>query len=349
MTMTPPPETGGGFAVGGAMSTGGSITPTAGTMAVAGGAPPQWVDEAACGVPVGQPQAISAPITNYMLWWSRLSKLIWADQAHAAPADLPSSISYQQAGQIADEVIDQAIMETKGIPGITPFVRRWLQLDELSAPLVADWNRTLSKGPAITGLLTLHFDTTRVGAFTEPAFLTRQPAISWRGAAMVQALFDQQVPPEPPGITPFMPPAGVTRREGLSQAVASPACAACHSLFDPVGFSLENYDRYGMYGTVDAGQAVDASGSCRLPVSGIEIQFKDIADLGQQLLDTCDANFGLADQFLVFALEQSRIANPSLDDNQLDRASMRQAFMRNGRTYRSLIRAFAQSQAMTGN
>jgi len=109
ITMKPPPTAGGTFAVGGATSTGGSITPTAGSMAVAGGAPPEFVDEAACGVPAGQPQAIARPITNYMIWWTRLSRLIWADQPHASPADLPSSISYQQAGQIADEAIDQAI------------------------------------------------------------------------------------------------------------------------------------------------------------------------------------------------------------------------------------------------
>jgi len=309
------------------------------------------VDEAACGVPAGQPQAIARPITNYMIWWTRLSRLIWADQPHASPADLPSSISYQQAGQIADEAIDQAIAETKGIPGVTPFVRRWLQLNETnSAPLLADWNRTLSVGPAISGLLMLRFDTTRVGVFTEPAFLTTQPAISWRGAVMVQALFDQQVPPEPPGVTPFMPPPGLTRREGLSQAIASPVCASCHHLIDPLGYSLENYDAEGKYVSVDAGQAVDASGSYPLPSSGVEIAFKDIADLDQQLLDTCDANFGLADQFLLFALEQSGAASPSLDGSlELDRARLHQACMRSGRTYRSLIKAFAQSQAISAN
>ena len=147
-----------------------------------------------------------------------------------------------------------------------------------------------------------------------------------------------------------MPPAGLTRRQALEQSLAGPACAACHHLIDPLGYSLENYDAQGKYVSVDAGQPVDASGTYPLPSSRVEIAFKDIADLGRQLLDTCDANFGLADQFLVFALEQSGVANPSLDDShQLDRERLRQAFMRSGRSYRSLIKAFAQSQAIRAN
>jgi hypothetical protein len=340
--VTPPAETAGAIAVGGATSIGGGAT-----MA---GAPPQMVDDAACGVPVGQPPAIDAPITNYMMWWLRLSKLIWAGKLHAPPGDLPFSISYEQAGQIADDAIDQAIAETKGIPGVEPFVRHWLHLADPSTALLVDWNGMLSRGPAAESLFALRFDTTRAGAFTEPAFLVAQPTISRRGTMMIEALFNQQVPLEPPGVPPFMPPAGKTRREGLVQAVANPQCAACHSVFDPPGWSLENYDELGKYVSLDAGQPVDASGRCRLPSSGVEIQFKDIVDLGGQLTHTCDANLGLADQFLIFALEQSAAGNPTLDDSHdLDRARMQRAFMRSGRTYRSLLKAFAQGPAIREN
>jgi hypothetical protein len=207
---------------------------------------------------------------------------------------------------------------------------------------------------AVTALLTLRFDSTRTGAFTEPAFLAARPTISQRGTVMVEALFNQEVPPEPPGAPPFMPPPGLTRREGLAEAVSSPGCAACHRFVDPLGLSLENYDQYGSYVSVDAGQPVDASGTYRLPGSEVGIDFEDIADLGRQLLDTCDANLGLADQFFVFALEQSHASGPNLDPilgdgHQLDRARLRQAFMRSGRTYRSLIKAFAQSPAIREN
>ncbi len=86
-----------------------------------------------------------------------------------------------------------------------------------------------------------------------------------------------------------------------------------------------------------------------MPGSGGQIEFKDIADLSRQLTNTCDANLALADRFLLFAVQQSRPEAPpaALDpSNQVERVRMRQAFMRSGRTYRSLIKAFAQGQAI---
>ncbi|MEO6598805.1 MAG: DUF1588 domain-containing protein, partial [Polyangiaceae bacterium] len=294
--VTPPLEAGSPAAVGGATSVGSG-------SAVAG-APPQMVTDTACGVPVGQTTAITDPIANYMTWWFRLSRLIWGAEGHAAP-EMPSPLSYQQAGRIADTAIDQASAETKGIPGVGLFVRNWLQVEDVSTPLLADWNSALSTGAAIDALLTLRFDSTRLGAFSEPAFLSANATISWRGTVMSEALFAQVVPLEPPGVAPFVAPAGLTRREGLSQAVASANCAVCHALIDPLGWSLENYDQYGKYVRFDAGQAVDASGSYRLSKWGGAISFANVEDLGLQLTRTCDANLGLADGFLSFAIEQS--------------------------------------------
>ena len=40
----------------------------------------------------------------------------------------------------------------------------------------------------------------------------------------------------------------------------NPACAACHTLMDPLGFGLENYDATGAWRTKDGKVEVDASG-----------------------------------------------------------------------------------------
>jgi hypothetical protein len=48
-------------------------------------------------------------------------------------------------------------------------------------------------------------------------------------------------------------------RELMSQHRASPACAACHRLMDPIGFALENFDAVGAWRTSEAGGAIDAS------------------------------------------------------------------------------------------
>jgi hypothetical protein len=54
-----------------------------------------------------------------------------------------------------------------------------------------------------------------------------------------------------------------TMRERLDVHRANPACADCHALIDPLGFTLEGFDAVGAWRDFDAGSPIDASG--RLP------------------------------------------------------------------------------------
>ena len=58
-------------------------------------------------------------------------------------------------------------------------------------------------------------------------------------------------------------PAGsaTTMRERLEQHQANPSCAMCHSLIDPLGFALENFDSIGEWRDTEAGRAVNAHGT----------------------------------------------------------------------------------------
>jgi hypothetical protein len=50
-------------------------------------------------------------------------------------------------------------------------------------------------------------------------------------------------------------------REQLAQHRASPACASCHKVMDPIGFALENFDAVGQWRTATReGLAIDAAG-----------------------------------------------------------------------------------------
>jgi hypothetical protein len=52
-----------------------------------------------------------------------------------------------------------------------------------------------------------------------------------------------------------------TMREKLAQHRSSPTCNNCHSVIDPLGFALENFDVIGGWRTIDeAGRPVDATG-----------------------------------------------------------------------------------------
>ncbi len=68
-------------------------------------------------------------------------------------------------------------------------------------------------------------------------------------------------PPKNLAVMPVAPDPSLTTRERFSAHSANPACSGCHTLIDPVGFGMENYDGIGKYRTTENGKPVDASGN----------------------------------------------------------------------------------------
>jgi hypothetical protein len=109
-------------------------------------------------------------------------------------------------------------------------------------------------------------------------------------------------PPPPP---PVAPPAlektigkGLSVRERLAQHRADPACASCHRIMDPVGFSLENYDAVGRWRSSEEGKPVDASGG--FPDGS---EFEGVAGLEQALLRRPELFTGvMTEKLLTYAL-----------------------------------------------
>jgi hypothetical protein len=85
-----------------------------------------------------------------------------------------------------------------------------------------------------------------------------------RGAWVLDVLLGTP-PPRPPANVPPLKENETGQkhssvRERLAEHRANPACAACHDIMDPVGFSLENFDAVGAWRTKDSGFAIDPSG-----------------------------------------------------------------------------------------
>jgi hypothetical protein len=90
-------------------------------------------------------------------------------------------------------------------------------------------------------------------------------------------------PPPPPDDVPALKDNTVSSllsvRERLSQHRANAACASCHDLMDPIGFSLENFDAVGRWRETDAAKPIDASGG--LPDGS---EFNGVAGLEKAIL-----------------------------------------------------------------
>jgi hypothetical protein len=84
-----------------------------------------------------------------------------------------------------------------------------------------------------------------------------------RGKVVRERLFCQPVPEPPTEVPPLSEQSTTmfpTLRSRLEQHRSNPACAGCHSVIDPIGFALENYDHEGLYRTLDNKVPVDSKG-----------------------------------------------------------------------------------------
>jgi hypothetical protein len=111
-------------------------------------------------------------------------------------------------------------------------------------------------------------------------------------------------PPQPP--PPFVPALKehmettrtLTMRERIAEHRANPACAGCHNIMDPLGFSLENYDAVGRWRSSEDSLPIDASG--QLPDGS---KFDGIAGLQKALLSRPDVFAStFSEKLLTYAL-----------------------------------------------
>jgi mono/diheme cytochrome c family protein len=123
-----------------------------------------------------------------------------------------------------------------------------------------------------------------------------------RGKWILENLLGAPVPQPPPGVetnlatAPGSAPTSVRQR--LEQHRASPSCASCHAVMDPVGFSLENFDLIGEYRDEDGGVPVNATGKL---TDGTALNGP--ASLRKALLDRRDAVASTAtEKLLTYAL-----------------------------------------------
>jgi hypothetical protein len=86
-----------------------------------------------------------------------------------------------------------------------------------------------------------------------------------RGKWILENLLGTPPPPPIPNVGVLRPTnesgAVLSMRERMVQHRASPVCASCHSMMDPLGLALENFDAVGKYRTLGEGSGtIDASG-----------------------------------------------------------------------------------------
>jgi hypothetical protein len=87
----------------------------------------------------------------------------------------------------------------------------------------------------------------------------------FRGKWLLENILGTPPPPPPPNVPPFPEADGKSQptsvRARMEEHRKNPVCASCHSMLDPMGFALENFDAIGAWRTTEASAPIDASGA----------------------------------------------------------------------------------------
>jgi hypothetical protein len=150
--------------------------------------------------------------------------------------------------------------------------------------------------------------TQRAGIFTQAgllATLAHEDRTSYieRGKLVREALLCTKVPDPPPGVdaSETKIPATTDARQRAALHRSDPACATCHSLFDPIGFAFERYDATGFYRSSENGKPIDTSADLT-DTRQVNGPVRDAVDLMNKLAAADEVRECVARQWMRFAL-----------------------------------------------
>jgi hypothetical protein len=165
--------------------------------------------------------------------------------------------------QELEQRVDDMVFTTKGdflslYDGKTTFVNTELaSYYGLPAPAGSGFEKaTFPDDSPRVGLL-------GAGAILAAYALPSRASPTERGKFVTGTLLCINVPPPPPNVPalPDMLAPNETMRQIMATHRASPSCASCHSIMDPVGFGLDHFDAAAAYRTTENGQPIDATGT----------------------------------------------------------------------------------------
>ncbi|MFM7249974.1 MAG: DUF1592 domain-containing protein [Planctomycetaceae bacterium] len=135
----------------------------------------------------------------------------------------------------------------------------------------------------------------RAGVLTHPALLSvlaysGGSSPIHRGVFLVRGVLGNVLEPPAEAVAPLATDLhpGLSTRQRVTIQTSPVACQVCHSLINPLGFALEDWDGIGRLRTEDGTGPVDASGSY-VPRHGEPVSFDGARELGEWVASSRDA------------------------------------------------------------
>ncbi len=164
-----------------------------------------------------------------------------------------------------------------------------------------------------------------------------------RGVFLARGLLGRMLKPPQEAVTPDPPELhpDLTTRERIDLQTSAVTCQSCHSMINPLGFSLEHFDAVGRYRSEEKGKAIDAAGFY-LTRSGETATFAGARGLAGFLAGSEEAQDAFIEQLFHYMVKQPvRAFGP---DRQ---ATLRRSFTENGFSVRRLLVDLTATSALT--
>ncbi len=154
-----------------------------------------------------------------------------------------------------------------------------------------------------------------------------------RGVFIARSLLGRRLRPPPEAAAPFAPDLhpSLTTRERVALQTKSQACMSCHTMINPLGFALENFDMLGRFRSEEQGKPVDASGSWT-PLNREPVPFKNARALADSLSKSEETHAAFVEHLFQALTKQPLLAYGVDRPEQL-----RKSFARNNFSIRKLL------------
>jgi hypothetical protein len=154
----------------------------------------------------------------------------------------------------------------------------------------------------------------RAGVLTHPYLLSiyayyRSSSPIHRGVFLARRVLGRSLKPPPMAIQ-FMDERfdpSLTMREKVTELTRSETCMGCHSIINPLGFSLEHYDAVGRFRTEDNHKPVDAT-SDYPTAEGQVLRLTGARDLAVHAAQSDEARQGFVRQLFLHSVKQAPAA-----------------------------------------
>jgi hypothetical protein len=130
-----------------------------------------------------------------------------------------------------------------------------------------------------------------------------------RGVFLARSVMGNVLKPPQEAVTPLAPDLhpDLSTRERVALQTSSVACQTCHTMINPLGFALEEFDPIGRYRTAeirgDMQKPIDASGSY-LPREGSQATFRGARELATTIATSRDAQEAFVQQLFHALVKQ---------------------------------------------